>query len=184
MPSPDLAGYKLYRMITPFEGVYTLIASLNGSTTSYTDNSAYTHSGSNGPWAYYFLKAYDSSNRYSSGSDTARICVHPPGWPKPAVGPSDLPLTTRLLEPYPNPFNPTTTIRYVLAEDASVSIQVFNSQGQEVARVVEGRQNSGYREARFAARDLASGTYILRFTVTDVLGAVTCSQIRRVLLIK
>jgi flagellar hook assembly protein FlgD len=48
-----------------------------------------------------------------------------------------LPQATRLLAPYPNPFNPFTQIVFELAQGDRVQLSVYNSLGQEVRRLVE-----------------------------------------------
>ena len=62
---------------------------------------------------------------------------------------------------YPNPFNPTTAIRYSLAKMDRVSLKIFNSRGQEVAalldKVVKG---PGVHEVVFNGAHLPSGAYI------------------------
>ena len=64
---------------------------------------------------------------------------------------------------YPNPFNPTTNFSLVLAEPQFVRILVFNTLGQEVARLYEGELVSA-TEHRFAfeAENLPGGLYIFR----------------------
>jgi thermitase len=75
------------------------------------------------------------------------------------------PATFELAEGYPNPFNPSTTIRYGLPERTYVSLSVFNTLGQKVASLVQGEQDAGYHEVKFDGSRLASGIYFYRLTV-------------------
>ena len=63
---------------------------------------------------------------------------------------------------FPNPFNPTTVIRYSLGARESVSLTVYNMLGQCVETLVNGVQESGPHEATFDAGRLASGVYFYR----------------------
>ena len=67
-----------------------------------------------------------------------------------------------LEESYPNPFNPTTTIRYTIPERTRVVIKVFNILGKEVATLVNEVQDPGAQSVRFDASGLASGMYFYR----------------------
>ena len=68
-----------------------------------------------------------------------------------------------LLGNYPNPFNPSTTVKLNLPEDAEVRVRVFDLLGRNVLEVpVQSLSAGASREVRVEAGDLASGTYIYR----------------------
>ncbi len=51
--------------------------------------------------------------------------------------------TTELIGNYPNPFNPTTSINYLLKNESDVSLKIFNVKGQLVRELVNGVQKQG-----------------------------------------
>ncbi|RLD09332.1 peptidase S8, partial [candidate division KSB1 bacterium] len=61
-----------------------------------------------------------------------------------------------------NPFNPQTTIRYQLAEESKVIIDIFNVNGRHVATLFNARQKAGYHQIHFNASALPSGIYYYR----------------------
>ena len=78
---------------------------------------------------------------------------------------SDIPRQLELAPNYPNPFNPTTEIRYGLPSSGDVSIKVFNILGSEVMTLANGYQEAGYHTVQWNGRDasgqrVASGTYV------------------------
>ncbi len=77
--------------------------------------------------------------------------------------PAPVPQGVQLLGNYPNPFNPTTLIRYSLAAASQVRLTVHDALGREVAVLVSGLQNAGTQnEAWTAADTLPSGLYYYR----------------------
>lgn len=89
-----------------------------------------------------------------------------------------LPEETRLFQNYPNPFNPATEIKFSLAEDAKVNLSVFNTNGQLVKTLVDGKKEKGYHSVSFRADELNSGMYLYRL---DVNGKV---QTRKMIMLK
>ena len=79
-----------------------------------------------------------------------------------AEGTVQEPSAVTLAGNYPEPFNPATTIRYVLPEAAHVRLAVYDLTGRRVALLADGVQEAGAHEARFDASRLPSGTYLYR----------------------
>jgi len=80
---------------------------------------------------------------------------------------NEIPTQYALYQNYPNPFNPSTTIRYALPQASNVTLTVFNTLGQPVAKRVQEEQPAGYYEVRFDAVGLASGVYLYRLQAGD-----------------
>lgn len=74
----------------------------------------------------------------------------------------DLPTSIALEGNYPNPFNPTTTIRYTLPGTTTVRLEVFDLLGRPVQTLVDEVQGAGSYLVRFDASGLSSGTYLYR----------------------
>ncbi|MGH7598227.1 MAG: fibronectin type III domain-containing protein [bacterium] len=92
--------------------------------------------------------------------------------------PNSAPQAMTLFSNYPNPFNPATTIAYVLPEGANVTLKVINITGQEVATLVNRYQEAGEHRVTFKAAKLPSGTYFA------VLKAGEVTRVQRMILMK
>jgi hypothetical protein len=75
---------------------------------------------------------------------------------------SSIPSAYALYQNHPNPFNPTTRIRYALPEGGNVELRVYDGLGRVVATLVEGRLEAGEHEEVFDAKRLSSGLYYCR----------------------
>lgn len=69
---------------------------------------------------------------------------------------------------YPNPFNPSTEIRFELPESAVVSLAVFDLRGQLLSQPIDGSLEAGRHAIQFDGNGLPSGTYLYRLTVDGV----------------
>jgi hypothetical protein len=98
--------------------------------------------------------------------------------------PSETATSYSLAEGYPNPFNPSTTIRYTIPEDAAVTLIVTDIIGRVVARLVEEHQGRGSYTSTWNASEVASGIYFARLTVTNALGQVKFTKVNKLLLMK
>jgi hypothetical protein len=73
----------------------------------------------------------------------------------------------RLYPNFPNPFNPSTTIRYFLPHKSAVRLVVFNLLGQTVADLVQEVQQEGEHAAEFDASSQTSGMYFCRLVADE-----------------
>jgi hypothetical protein len=70
-----------------------------------------------------------------------------------------IPAGYALEQSYPNPFNPSTTIPFMIPSDSYVSLKVYNSLGQEIAELAGREYSAGRHSVTFNASNLASGVY-------------------------
>ncbi|MBI3193554.1 MAG: choice-of-anchor D domain-containing protein [Ignavibacteriae bacterium] len=67
----------------------------------------------------------------------------------------------------PNPFNPSTMIRYQLPVGGRVSLKIYNVLGQEVTTLLDEIQDAGFKSQEWNAGSFASGVYFYRLTVQN-----------------
>ena len=65
----------------------------------------------------------------------------------------------KLDQNFPNPFNPTTIIKYSIPKISSVSLKIYDILGNEVETLVDKELPAGNYEATFNAANLSSGIY-------------------------
>jgi hypothetical protein len=96
-----------------------------------------------------------------------------------------IPSVPNLYNNYPNPFNPATVIRYAVPntlKSALVQLKVYNILGQEVRSLVNESDLPGFYEVSFDGKDLSSGTYFYRISITG--GGAAYRETRKMLLLK
>jgi hypothetical protein len=127
-------GFAIYRGEEK-DGNYTKITFVPGAGSSampneyqFTDKNVET-----GKIYFYYLEDVDVAGE-KNRSKIIKVVV-PPAQP--------IPKEFRLLQNFPNPFNPETWFPYELAADAPVSIYIYNIQGQLVRRLNIGKQKAG-----------------------------------------
>jgi hypothetical protein len=170
-PSSSVSQYQIWRRVrhNGVTGSDVCIATVNRGTTSYTDYD-YTYTASyTDDLLWYDVRAYYSPN--SSYADAEFVAVY--GKIEASKQSDDIAAAKYLeglsiapteysLGSYPNPFNPTTVIRYTMPEAGQVSLKVYNILSQEVANLVESNQPAGVHQVNFNASHLPTGIYIAR----------------------
>ena len=98
----------------------------------------------------------------------------------------EIPDTTALLPNYPNPFNPETWIPYHLAQDANVTLTIYDVSGKAVRELPLGHQSAGVYESRGRAaywdgknqlgEKVASGVYFYTLSTESTRDSVTAGD--------
>tara|TARA_B100000959_G_C14593955_1_gene465230 strand:- start:120 stop:629 length:510 start_codon:yes stop_codon:yes gene_type:complete len=76
----------------------------------------------------------------------------------------DLPLATSfsLRDAYPNPFNPTTTLKLEMPLSGEMNVEVYNLLGQSVATLASGYMDAGKYNLTWDASNASSGMYFVK----------------------
>jgi hypothetical protein len=117
-------------------------------------------------WRYHFSGIrLDSESGQRSQLRIADITVN--GLDSPTT--PELPVATRLLPNYPNPFNSNTVIQAEFSDDfPSVSIRIYDVTGRLVAEPFTGPAEAGILSVPFNAGNLASRVYIIRLRAPGI----------------
>ena len=104
---------------------------------------------------------FDSENLISSITNTSTIAEN-----------------YKLEQNFPNPFNPTTTIKFSIPSSSFVKLSVFDIVGREVSTLVNEKLSAGSFEYNFNASELPSGVYFYKLSTNDF------SEVKRMMLVK
>ncbi|HSQ77010.1 MAG TPA: T9SS type A sorting domain-containing protein, partial [Bacteroidota bacterium] len=95
-----------------------------------------------------------------------------------------VPVQFALHQNFPNPFNPSTTIRFDLPAASRVSIVVYDVTGREVASLVQGEYGAGSYSTTLDASQMASGVYFYRMMAFGGNGGAPFVSTNKLLLLK
>ena len=113
-----------------------------------------------------FYELYGSGQAVAAGELGESVLSKLAELDKEIVGVKDaeeiLPGAYKLYRNYPNPFNPTTTIKYDIAKHSQVKLIVYDILGRQVSVLVNKEQKAGKYTIQYNANRLSSGIYFYR----------------------
>lgn len=127
------------------------------------------------PDDYYHIAAINYSDCEQASNDHYHLCWAQPDMDylvlsQPACGPiqvNEAPKSYRLVQNFPNPFNPTTEIKYDIPQQSFVSLKIYDAAAKEVQTLVNETQNAGSYNVKFNAEQLPSGIYFYTIKAGD-----------------
>ena len=90
-----------------------------------------------------------------------------------------LPESHMLLDAYPNPFNPVTSISFEISEYAHAELSIYNINGQLVEKIIDGKYDAGHYTYNWNANNYSSGIYFIKLGVDN-----SYFETKKVILIK
>lgn len=129
---------------------------LPGQTVGITQPFAITYDPATFP-GYFNLKFEIMSNSWTYWTYT--LIFYVPNWNGIEDELNPLPKEFTLEQNYPNPLNPSTTIKYSIPTSSQVTLKIFNTLGQEIETLVNEEKPLGTYELNWNAANLPSGVY-------------------------
>jgi len=133
-------------------------------------------------------KYADSSVRSDFGMAIGLIpnigCSSCADGPDNFINEEGIPIEFNLYNNYPNPFNPSTSIRFDIPSDNFVDIKVYNVLGMEVVTLVNEFRKAGSYVVSFNGANLSSGIYYYKIKSGSQSGAGEFEKVRKMMLIK
>jgi len=159
----NVAGFRIYRNTSDdLETAVMLNTFVNATNTSQTQVYVYTDEEiqSDGTY-YYWLQNLDLDGSFTfHGPTTITINGHEQGIPP-------VPVVLGINNAYPNPFNPSLTVKYGMTKSGNAELTIFNQRGQLVRNLYSGNREIGSYSLVWDGRDnsgreLPSGVYLIR----------------------
>lgn len=161
----DLIGFNIYRSTqTDAVNTGTIVGSSADSVVTFSDSNL-----SLGTF-YYQVTAVYGEGESGPSNEVEAVVVTTPVHNEPT-----LPEDYALEQNHPNPFNPTTVVRYAIPErhgEGVVRLEIFNLLGQKIRTLVQERQPAGAYSVTWDGRDeagrpVSTGVYVYRLRAGD-----------------
>jgi WD40 repeat protein len=90
----------------------------------------------------------------------------------------ELPKKSTFFQNFPNPFNPSTTLKYNIASSGNISIKIYNTLGQEIETIINSYHQPGEYFIVWEPKNIRSGVYYCRFSTQDF------NEVKKIIYIK
>ncbi len=134
---------------------------------------SYTDSKLNAGKYSYRLKMVDNDGSFRYSKETESEVMAPKNF--------------EMSQNYPNPFNPSTKIDYSLPVDATVTLELFNINGQKISTLVNAQQTAGYHVYSLSSstsQGLSSGMYVYRLSAQGKEQGSKFLSVKKMILLK
>ncbi len=159
-------GFSVEKKTT---GNWEKIGFVNGNgTTTKTQNYSFVDNNNSSGKAYYRLNQIDLDGT-SSFSKVVEVDLSTPN-------------DYSLSQNFPNPFNPSTAIKFALKVDSKVSLKIYNPLGQEVLNILSGNYATGSYNISVNTASLNSGVYFYTLEANGVDGSIFSSTKKMILM--
>jgi hypothetical protein len=160
------------------------VATVNHPTTNWTDPDLYI-TGTGSKKVFYSVSALDNTNLESVKSEHDFLYFNNL-LQKQTQEKEDIAkvIEYKLQDNYPNPFNPSTTIKYELPQESNVKVSIYSILGEELTQLVNTQQSAGYYNVTWNAHNLSSGIYLVRISANSINGNSNFVDVKKMLLIK
>ena len=124
-------------------------------------------------WALCAVKhhrTFDENGEYTQTYENPDLMITRPGNMPVMLDLNDeksIPTGYRVKPNYPNPFNPSTIIEYILPKSENVSIDIYDLNGKQLEILVNGFQNPGTHSVEFDGSKYASGIYFVKLVAGE-----------------
>jgi photosystem II stability/assembly factor-like uncharacterized protein len=154
--SSNEQGFRIEKRVNG-SGSFTLAGTTGSNTLNYIDSTGI----SPGNMYEYRVAAFTGAGISGYTNIVAIVVtgIEPTG--------TDIPDSYALYNNYPNPFNPTTKIKFDIPKNDFVSLKVYNMQGQEVGILAQENLSAGRYEMEFNGANLTSGVYFFRLETSS-----------------
>jgi photosystem II stability/assembly factor-like uncharacterized protein len=160
-------GFEIQRKSSTYD--FATVGFVNGNGTSTKINN-YSWSEKLQPGTYsYRLKQFDYNGKFEYSKSVEVVVI---------------PKKFSLEQNFPNPFNPSTTIRYNIPFECNIKLNVFNSLGENVREFNIGTKSAGLYDLNFNSNRLTSGVYFYSITATSLNGKQNFRCTKKMILMK
>jgi hypothetical protein len=160
-------GFEIQRKSSGYNFISVAFVKGNGTATT-TNNYSWSEELQSGIYSYR-LKQVDFNGKFEYSKVVEAVVA---------------PKSFSLEQNFPNPFNPSTIIRYNIPVESSITINVFNSLGENVREYNIGNRPAGFYDLNFNANGLSSGIYFYTIKTTSIDGKQNFTDIKKMMLLK